>query len=289
MWEYYFVKYLILIKLGGLVLNPKMNVRKKYVPLTIFSLLGALALSWVFASNFFEIMTMDYDAPDLVGTKSEIRTNFLGQISTWEIFVDSSMFYLINFIPVFFVLVSLGLYAEKRSIYTMGRHKFKSFKKKIYKDVFEYIVLSTLTVTFTFALYFSVGSLFVYRSLEDIGGFASVLPNGFYSNHPYLFFMFMIFTIYLGLAFTFNLIAVALVLLLDQEYKVIIGVLAIYFIYGKIGAMSGLVWFDVFTSFTAFNTLYSTFETFLPLLGLLIIGLLLLVLGVNKTLTEFEV
>ncbi|WP_232732067.1 hypothetical protein, partial [Bacillus sp. mrc49] len=58
----------------------------------------------------------------------------------------------------------------------------------------------------------------------------------------------------------FSLLACALVLLLNREYKVIVSVLIIYFLYGKLGVYTQSVWFDIFASFTAFNTMYSTLE-----------------------------
>ncbi|CAH0296001.1 hypothetical protein SRABI96_04428 [Peribacillus sp. Bi96] len=270
------------------MLLSKFKIRIRYMALTFILLFGGLTLSWVFASYYFEIMTMDYNAPDLVGSKEEIRHNFLAAISTWEIFVDSSMFYLINFIPVLFILPTLGLFTEKRSLYVLGRHRYPLIRKNVYRDVIQYVFLSTLTVVLTYLFFYSIGGIFVYRSLDNIGGFASILPQNFYSNHPYLFFVFMVCTIYLSLAFVFSLLAGALVLLLDREYKVILLILIIYFLYGKLGVYTQSVWFDIFSSFTAFNTLYSTLEVFLPLVILFIISIILLVVGVNKTVKNPE-
>lgn len=276
------------IILGVRMLITALKIKSRFVFITIISLFMALTVSWAFASNFVDIMTMDYNAKDLVGTKSEIRSNFLMSIATWERFVDSSMFYLINFLPAFFVLVTLGLYAEKRSTYAMGRHRYSSFKKTIYRDVIQYVLLSTATVTGVFIIYYSIGAVFVYRGLNDIGGFASALPVNFYADHPYLFFLFMASTIYLSLAFVFSLLSAALVLIFDREYKVILAVLAIYFVYGKIGFLTGSSWLTIFSSFVAYNTTRSTVETFYPLLGLLIIAIGLLVYGVNKTVRQYE-
>lgn len=265
------------------MLQSKIKIRGRYIILAFVVLIGGLTVSWLFASHFLEIMTMDYSAPDLVGTKGEIMGNFLEQISTWETLVDSSMFYLINFIPVLFILPTLGLFAEKRSLYVIGRHRYPSFKKSIYRDVLQYVLLSTATVVVSFLIFYSVGGIFVYPSIDNIGGFASILPDNFYLNHPYLFYVFMVFTIYLSLAFVFSILACSLVLLTDREYKVILLVLLIYLLYGKLGVYTESAWFDIFASFTAFNTLYTTIETFMPLVILLILSLILLVIGVNKT------
>lgn len=265
------------------MLQSKFKIRSRYIVFGFIVLIAGLSISWLFASYFLEILTMDYNAPDLVGTKREIMGNFIEQISTWENLVDSSMFYLINFIPALFILPTLGLFSEKRSLYVLGRHRYPSFKKSIYKDVLQYVLLSTATVIVSFLIFYSIGGIFVYRSIDDIGGFSSILPDTFYMEHPYLFFVFMVFTIYLSLAFVFSLLSCALILLTDREYKVILLVLAIYFLYGKIGIYTESAWFDIFASFTAFNTLYSTIETFIPLINLFIISLILLVIGVNKT------
>ncbi|MGE7877333.1 hypothetical protein [Peribacillus muralis] len=106
------------------MLLSKFKIRSRYMALASFLLFGGLTLSWVFASHYFEIMTMDYNAPDLAGTKEEIRQIAIASISNWEVFVDSSMFHIINFIPVLFILPTLGLFTEKRSLYVLGRHRF---------------------------------------------------------------------------------------------------------------------------------------------------------------------
>lgn len=271
------------------ILEFKYKLKSKYISLTFVLLIGGLLCSWIFASYFFEIMTMDYNAPDLVGTKEEVRKNFLIQISTWEVLVDSSMYYLINFIPVLFILPTLGFFAYKKSVYINGRNRYKSLKKAIYKDVFTYVIISSICVVLSFVIFYSVGGVFVYRSIDDIGNFASVLPENFYMNHPYLFFVFMVCTIYLSLAIVFSLLSCALILLTDREYKVIILVLIIFFLYGKIGAYTGSVWFDIFSSFVAFNTLYTTGETFIPLIILFCFSVFLLILGVNKTNKNLEI
>jgi len=271
------------------MLNIKYKIKSKYIPITFIVLIGGLTCSWIFASYFFEIMTMNYNAPDLVGTKEEIRKNFLIQISTWETLVDSSMFYLINFIPVLFVLPTLGLFAEKRSLYVIGRNRYTSLKKTIYKDVFTYVIISSICVVLSFLFFYSVGGVFVYRSIDNIGGFASILPENFYMNHPYLFFVFMVCTIYFSLAVVFSLLSCALILLTDREYKVILLVLMIFFLYGKIGVYTESIWFDIFASFVAFNSMYSTFEIFIPLIFLFCISIILLVLGVNKTIKNIEI
>jgi hypothetical protein len=270
------------------MLQRKWKIRNRYMLLTMICLGGGLTISWLFASGFLEIMTLDYNAPDLVGTKQEIMRSFIGQISTWERLVDSSMFYLINFIPVLFILPTLGLFAEKNSLYVFGRHRYSSFKKAIYKDVIQYVLLSSGTVVFSFLLFYSIGGIFVYPSIENIGGFASVFPENFYMNHPYLFFVFMVCTIYFSLAIVFSLLACALILWTDREYKVILLIMFIYFLYGKLGVYTENLWFDIFTSFTAFNTIYSTGETFVPLIILFILSLILLITGVNKTVKNME-
>jgi len=68
----------------------KYRLFNKYNLISIIALLIFLFVSWAEASVFIEILTMDYNAPDLSGTKSEIMTLLLSQVFTWERFIDSS-------------------------------------------------------------------------------------------------------------------------------------------------------------------------------------------------------
>ena len=76
----------------------KYRLCNKYLILGSLILFSCLLFSWIFASDFFLIMTQDYNAPDLSGTKEEIQPVYLYQILDWEGLIDSSMFYLIDFL-----------------------------------------------------------------------------------------------------------------------------------------------------------------------------------------------
>ncbi len=260
----------------------KYRLCNKYLILGSLILFSCLLFSWIFASDFFLIMTQDYNAPDLSGTKEEIQPVYLYQILDWEGLIDSSMFYLIDFIPVLFILPTLALFNEKRSFFVLGRSRFTSLKKEIYRSVFCHTMISAVTTVLTLLAYFSIGGLFVHRSLDDIGGFASMLPDNFYQNHPYLFFVFLICSIYFALAFSFSFLSATTVLIFEKEYQVIVFVLIFYLIYGQLGVISNSSFFDIFSSFTAFNTLKNTYEVFLPIFPILGISALFLWYGTNK-------
>lgn len=56
------------------------KIFRRYMMITTIVLVVSLFLSWGFSSHFFEILTMDYSAPDLSGSKAEVRSMFLNSI-----------------------------------------------------------------------------------------------------------------------------------------------------------------------------------------------------------------
>lgn len=261
----------------------KYRLLSKYVIVNSCLLFICLLISWAFSSGFIEIIFMDYNAPDLIGRdKSDIQTMLLSQILTWPNFVSSSMFYLINFLPVFFALPILFFLDEKRSFFVLGKSRFSNFPRAIVKSMFTYSLISSLSIVTVFLLFYSIGGLFLTNSLDYIGEYASILPTNFYAQHPYLFFVFMICTIYFSLSFVISMFACGIVLWVDEKYKVIVYTLLLYLFYGLIGSNFDIIYFDIFSCATAFNTLYSTFETFVPLLLLVIITVIITFLGIKN-------
>lgn len=260
----------------------KYRLYNRYTILGVLTLFGSLFCSWLFASNFFNILTQDYNAPDLIGNKREIRQQFLSQILTWEGLIDSSMFYLINFIPILFIIPTLALFNEKRSFFILGKSRFISLKKEIYLSVFYHTIFSAISTVLTLLVFFSIGGLFVHRSLDNIGGFASVFPDDFYQNNPYLFFVFLICSIYFALAISFSYLSSSAILILEKEYQVIAFILVFYLSYGQLGILSSSSFFDIFSSFTAFNTIKNTYEVFLPIFPILGISTFFLWYGTDK-------
>jgi hypothetical protein len=239
----------------------------------------------MFASEFLGIVFMDYSAPDLVqGDKKEMMMAFLREIMTWPNLVDSSMFYTINFLPIFFIIPILPFYKECRSYFNLGKQRFKKLGNALLKTILSYSLIAAFTTSLTFSAFYSFAAIFVYnrKAFTYIGEFASIFPKDFYSKHPYLFFIFMSFTIYFALAFVFALLGIGISFFVNKEYKIIIIVLAIYHLYGNLGVLTNYLPFKIFNCVTAFNTLYSFFETFIPLILILAVAIALNILGIRK-------
>ena len=105
----------------------KLRLKNKLFFVSILSLLMILLFTWFIESGACEIIFfMDYNAPDLAGTKSEIQRSFLSSIFVWERYIDSSMKYVMNIFPIFAIIPILPLYDEINSYFIFGAHRFKN-------------------------------------------------------------------------------------------------------------------------------------------------------------------
>lgn len=260
----------------------KYRLFNKYNLISIIALLIFLFVSWAEASLFIEILTMDYNAPDLSGTKSEIMTLLLSQIFTWERFIDSSMYYTIYIFPIFALLPIIAFHNEKKLYFQQGFNRFKNYNKSIIKTILTYSVIGGLTISLGFIIYFTIGSFFMTRSIQNIGGYASILPDRFYVNHPYLFFVFLAITMYFTIGFVFGLFGCGISMMVENKYLIIAIPLIVYILDAYIIGGLGFVDLQIFRSVASFNTTLSTFESFIPIIPFLVISIILIVIGLIK-------
>lgn len=261
----------------------------KVTGVTFSILLASLMISWFFSSYFFEILTMDYQAPDLINSdKREIQKSFIIGILTWETLVDASMFYLINFLPLIVVLPTLNLFNVKRVNYQIGKNRYLNLSKEIKKKVLYYSFLSAGTASLAFSVFYSIGGLFVYRSIENIGGYSFLYPNNFYINHPYLFFISMVWTIYFAAFFVLSFITCGLVLYYQKVYQVLGILFLICFGVSSLSNIIGLPIINIYSAFTSYNTQLKTYESFVSVVLFGIIGQVLFFIGKTKVQCFYE-
>ena len=248
----------------------------KYNLFSFLAMLLLLWISWAFCSYFIEILTMDYYAPDLaISTKeeaAEARYKFIIGILSWETYIDSSMNYTVYVFPLFSLIPVIPFCDELKGYYSYT-YRFMNYNRSLISGILFRSFISACITASVFVVFFSVGNIFMLPQLSDIGGYASVLPEGFYHAHPYLFFLFMTFTIYYAVSFTFALLGCAVALCTRKKYCVIIIPMLMYI--GDayiIGGSLGLYKYQIFSSVCAFNTIYSTGELFIPLIPFLLIS-----------------
>lgn len=265
----------------------KYKILNKYTILSLISMLFVLWISWAFVSNFIEILTMDYFAPDLaVKTQQEanqVRYEYIISILSWETYIDSAMSYVVYIFPLFALITVLPFYNELKSYYVFGANRFRSYKKEVLRGVFSHALIGGLLIVLVFAVFFSVGSIFMLPAITDIGGYASILPDGFYSKHPYLFFMFMTVTIYFTIGFVFALLGCGIALVSNKPHNIIIIPMIAYIADAYIlGGFFGFPNYQIFHSVGAFNVTTTTFQTFIPILPFLIAAIIVLIIGVKR-------
>lgn len=264
----------------------KYRVFNKYTLSSVILMLFILWLSWAFVSNFIEICTMDYSAPDLAisseAQREEIKYELIVGILTWERYIDSSMTYIVYIFPLFSLITVLPFCDELTGYYSYPA-RFKNIRGDLLKGVFQHSFLGGGIISIIFIIFFSVGAIFMVPQLDDIGGYASTLPKGFYSAHPYLFFLFMSITIYFAIGFIFALLGCGIAIITRRKQDVIIIPMMLYLSDAYIiGGVLGLYKFQIFGSVCAFNTVYSTVEAFIPLIPFLIISAVVLWIALRK-------
>ncbi len=266
----------------------KKRIISKYVLFSMVIMFIVMFVSWGVVSGFFEVLFMDYSAPDLSSelTKEEIRFIFLDQILVWERLISSSISYIVYFFPLFAVIPVVGLYKERTTIMNMACHREISQKKTYYKMILQYVLIGGLTVSITLLIYFTLFDYFMYPSISDIGGYMDIFPDDFYFNHPYLFFVFMAFSIYFFISISFALIGTGVAMITDREYMVLIVPLLVYFSENILFSITRIKELNIFESVLSYNTLYSTGQVFIPVLPIFFGGILLNIYGVHRQMSD---
>lgn len=252
----------------------KFRYKNKYLAASMILLTLSMIISWFFASNFFEIVTMDYTAadPDQSIPKIDMQRNFLHMILTWETFVDSSMYHVIDFLPVLVVLPMLGFFDEFQLYHAYGTQRIQHFFKYQIKTISIYSALSACALCLALTSLYSIAGLFMVRSIDNIGGYASVLPKNFYQSSPFLFFLFMIWTIYFVSFFVLNFLAGTFVIFCHRKWQVLMLVMLICFGSGILSNIASFPALNYYGTFLAFNTDLTTIQAFTPTLIFMILA-----------------
>ena len=265
----------------------------RYTLITTISLFFILALSWFFVSNVAEILFMDYSAPDLGGgvhaeVRAEIMPLYLQQVMNWENLLMSSMAYIINILPIFFIFPTLAFSQEKKSYFVFGRHRFKSFSKSLLGAMLKHSFIAAFVSFATFILFYGIVGLFVTSHLEGMTEYGRFLSDILWYDQPFLFVIFMFGTIYFALAFIFSLISCGVMLWVDNPYYTISGIVVANYLYFYIGGYLDYFLnlnFDLFwmgNSMVAFNTWRTTVQVFIPLIPLALVGIGIVYFGIKK-------
>ncbi len=255
----------------------------RYCIVSSLLLLSILFISWCFFSTFLEVLTLDYSAPDLVDSnKYEVMRMMLNGVLSWENFIDSSMRYVIYIFPIFALLPIVAFHGEKKLYLQQGYHRFKNYRLEVIKTILHYSLIGGLVIALTFVAYFTLASFFMTASIENIGGYASIFPSDFYSNYPYLFFVFMAMTIYFAIGFTFALLGCGISMLVDNKYLIVAIPLSLYLLDAYILGGLGVVNFQIFMSVCSFNTLLTTVESFIPLIPFITLAIIVNFIGIRK-------
>ena len=257
----------------------KIRIKEKHMFISQAVLLAVLAISWFFESYFAEILFMDYGAEDLI---ANARSILLQSIMTWERYIDSAMRYVVNFLPVFAVFPALPFLQERKSYFVCGENRYKHYRKDLIKSMLYYSVKGGAAIAVTFTAFFLIGDFFMYPSISNIGGFASVFPDQFYVNHPCLFFLFMTWTDYFLFGFAYGWMACGFALVFDKEIYVLMITLLIYLGESYMGYILDFLPFKISESVCAFNTLYTTGEIFVPILTLFGFDMILMMAGLKR-------
>ena len=260
------------------------RIKNPYFFISLLALLLCLGISWFFESTYAEVMFfMDYNAPDLASfTKNEIQSIMLEGILSWEMYIDAAMRYIVYVFPIFAIIPTIPFLKEIKSYFVFGAARFQNYNQKIIRSLLIYILEGGLCISLAFVIYFTIGKFFMVPTIHDISGFASIFPEGFYSEYPYLFFVFMSLTIYFSIGCVFAGLSCAIALFTKKEFYIILIPISLYILEFYLSGILNLHLLQVPTSVIAFNTSYSTLETFIPLIPLMILDILLVFIGLKR-------
>lgn len=258
----------------------KFRIEEKWTFISGLTLLLTLIITWFFESYFAEIMFfMDYGAEDLAPNAKSV---LLESVLTWERYIDSAMRYVVNFLPVFAVFPSMPFLQERSSYYVFGANRMKKYTWDIRKSILLYSVKSGITIAVTFTVFFLAGNFFLYPSISNIGGSASIFSENFYVNYPCLFFLFMTWTDYFAIGIAFGMMTCGFLLICNKEIYVVIAILFLYIAESYLGYLLDFLPLKLSESVCAFNTLYSTGEIFIPILTVIVFDVILIEAGLRK-------
>jgi len=265
----------------------------RYTLITVIALFLTLAVSWFFVSGVAEILFMDYGHYTLGGgDPAQIRAEnmpiFLQGAMSWELLLMSAMAYIINFLPLFFILPTVVFAKEKNSYFVFGRHRFKSFSRSLFGAICQHALIAAVISFCTFVLFYGIVGLFVTPELDGMTEFARRLSDILWVDHPFLFVIFTFGTVYFALAFIFAFISCGVMLWVDNPYYAISGIVVANYLYFYVGGYLdyflnlnfNLFWMG--NTVVAFNTWRTTTQVFIPFIPITIVGIVIVYLGIKR-------
>ncbi|GEM_PF-5753525 len=263
----------------------QLRLFNKYTLTSCIFLICILFISLFFSSGmYYWIFVADFQTEsDLIGKNPrETVLMMLNQLRGWELYIDFATRYTIYFIPIFPLLPILQFYNEKKGYLSYASIRMKNFKKHMLHNIIKYAVISGLCVVLPYIVFFSIGNIFMIDHISTIGNYLDILGPSFYNNHPFLSYIFITFSIYFAIGFTFGISGIAIALWTDKSYLIIVIPIVYYIVIGNLAEAFNLPLLNIMHSVTAFNTLYNTFEIFVPLLLPLILSITLILYKYKK-------
>lgn len=200
----------------------------------------------------------------------------------WESLLFNGIYYLLNVLPFFAIIVTLPFSEEKNTFYVYATNRLKSRRKSICKAILSYGVMGGLAVSAGFFLYFCAGAYFCIPTLDYISGFESIFNYQLYNAHPFLFLCFMDFTIYFLLGFLFAVMSCGVMLAFDNKITSVILPMFIYIVTSYLGNELNIHILQSSSCSTAFCTDYTTGQCFIPLIPIAVIDVILIMIGIRK-------
>lgn len=260
------------------------RLKNKYFFLSVVLLLVLSFISWLVVSELvYNVIIRNYTQPGWAepDKRFSLKCVIRGAIS-WEGYISCGARFVSDIFPIFAVIPTIPFLFERKSYFSIGASRFPNRKKELWKSVFFYSLQGGLALSTAYFIYFTLGNLYLFRALNDIGGFADIFPAGFYHDHPYLFFVFMTVAMYYPFGFLFAMFACGLSLFCDKEILVIIIPVVTYILTSYIGFHMDIRCLQISSCQTVFNTTTSTLDCYIPLIPLLLFDVVFVSLGVKK-------
>lgn len=253
-----------------------------------YTLLNSMILIFILVLSYFmynELLIQEilkrpgHVHPDAYKTSILLK---LKSILTWEHFVMYSMFNMALIFPLFSILPCIPFTKDLHSYFIYGKHRFANLKKQYWFTIMQYASIATITVTMSMAFIFTIAGFFSVPSLTSLGSIDTWLPEGFYSEYPYIVFMFMIFCYYGPMIFSYALLTLGLALWTNRVYVLPIAVYIFFVVQTRIAGYFNLPYLDIQANIIAYNTTVPLWQMYVSILFVAFMAMIIIYFGIKK-------
>lgn len=215
----------------------KTRIENKFTVITFISVFMLGLISWLMDSGIIPIL-WQYDS-DVTCTYKEYVFLMWDQTLCWEVFIDSMMRYISITFPII-VSFSISGFIEELNVYhVLGAFRKGDRKKGVIKAFVMQTVIGGMVVVIPLIMLSVAVDYFMYPAVDNWPGIGSILPDGFYYEHPLLVIIMIFILIYLPMMCAYAAMALSIAIFTRDKVKMILIPEAIYLFMNYVSIYTG--------------------------------------------------